>query len=231
MLRVVTRGSIFDSSCACLTNTINTVGAMGAGLALEFRLRVPELYSLYKEKCARGEIEIGKYWIYDRPNRLGKVILNFPVKKGFNHPSKWEYIIQGLNYFVENYCKDNITSIAMPTLGSRLGKLDDKGVLIMMQEEFQNLPIRIEIYRTYEQDRLTKWVKRLISEMTVSEISMELGLSRSKSEEIKSRMSTVFLLSDLVVFDKMSVRLIQKLYDLGFNKSVNSKLPISSGAE
>jgi predicted Zn-dependent protease with MMP-like domain len=204
---------------------------MGAGLALEFRLRVPEMYPLYKDKCTSGEIKIGKYWIYNRPNRIGKKILNFPVKKGFNHPSKWEYIIKGLRYFVENYRKDNITSIAMPTLGSRLGKLDDEGVLIMMQEDLQNLPINIEIYRKYEQDRLTKWVKRLISEMTVSEISKKFGLSTSKSERIKAWVSEVFLLSDLVSFHKMSIPSVQMFYDLGFNKSTNLKLTRFTGAE
>jgi O-acetyl-ADP-ribose deacetylase (regulator of RNase III) len=224
MLRVVTEGSIFDSSCDYLTNTINTVGAMGAGLALEFRLRVPEMYPLYKEKCANGEIKIGKYWIYNRPNRMGKMILNFPVKKGFNHPSKWEYIIEGLRYFVENYRKDNITSIAMPTLGSRLGKLDDKGVLIIMQEDLQDLPITIEIYRKHGQDRFTRWVKRLISEMTVSEISKEFGLTKSKSEQIKVRVSEASLLSDLVSFQNMSIRLVQMLYDFGFKKSTNLEL-------
>jgi O-acetyl-ADP-ribose deacetylase (regulator of RNase III) len=228
---MVAEGSIFDSSCEYLTNTINTVGAMGAGLALEFRLRVPEMYALYKEKCASGEIKIGNYWIYDRPNRIGKMILNFPVKKEFRHPSKWEYIIEGLRYFVENYRKDNITSIAMPTLGSRLGKLDDEGVLIMMQEDLRDLPITIEIYRRYGQDRFTRWVKRLISEMTVSEISKEFDLSKSKSEQIKVRVSEAFLLSDLVSFQKMSIRLVQMLYDFGFKKSTNSELASFTGAE
>jgi predicted Zn-dependent protease with MMP-like domain len=204
---------------------------MGAGLALEFRLRVPEMYVLYKEKCASREIKIGEYWIYDRPNRIGKKILNFPVKKGFNHPSRWEYIIDGLRYFVENYRKDNITSIAMPTLGSRLGKLDDQGVLIMMQEDLQNLPITIEIYRKCEQDRFTKWVKRLISEMTLSEISKEFGLSTSKSEQIKVRVTQAFLLSDLVVFHKMSIRLVQALYDFGFKKLANLDLTSFTGAQ
>lgn len=224
MLQVVTKGSIFDSSCDYLTNTVNTVGAMGAGLALEFRLRVPEMYEIYKQKCARGEIRIGEYWIYNRPNRTGKKILNFPVKKGFNHPSKWEYVIEGLRYFVKNYRNDKIMSIAIPTLGARLGKLDDEAVLIMMQEELQNLPINIEIYRTYEQDKLTKSVKRLISEMTVSEISTELHLPLSKSELIKTRLSKVFLLTDLIVLHKMSVNLVQLVYDFGFNKSGNLEL-------
>ncbi len=224
MLRVITGGSIFDSKCECLTNTINTVGAMGAGIALEFRLRVPDMYSLYKEKCATGEVRIGKYWLYDRPNRIGKRILNFPVKKGFNHPSKWEYIIDGLRYFVNNYQSNHILSIAIPTLGSRLGKLDDDGVLIMMQEDLKDLPINIEIYRKYGQDNLTKIVKRRINEMSVSEISKIFNLSRSKSEKVKFRVFDAFLISDLVVFDKMSVSLVQKLYDFGFKVINNPKL-------
>lgn len=226
-MRVITGCSIFDSTCECLTNTINTVGAMGAGLALEFRLRVPEMYSLYKEKCASGEIKTGEYWLYDRPNRMGKRILNFPVKKGFNHPSKWEYIVEGLRYFAENYCRDNIQSIAMPTLGSRLGKLDDEGVLIMMQEDLKDLPIDIEIYRKYGQDSFTRFVKRRISEMTVSEISKKFKLSLSKSKEIKNRVSEAFLLSDLVVYQGMSIKLVQRFYDFGF-KELNASKQIAN---
>lgn len=223
-MRVVVGASIFDSQCDYLTNTINTAGAMGAGLALEFRLRVPEMYEVYKQKCKRQEIKIGQYWIYNKPNRLGKKILNFPVKKGFNHPSKWEYIIEGLTYFVKNYCSDNISSIAMPTLGARLGKLDAEGVLIVMEEELQDLPITIEVYNRYGQDRLTKWVKKAISEMSTCEISKEFDLPLARSELLKSRVSEAFLLSDLVVFHKMSVNLVQKLYDFGYEKAAPMKI-------
>lgn len=224
MLRVVTAGSIFDSACEYLTNTINTVGAMGAGLALEFRLRIPEMYFLYKDKCANGEIKIGEYWIYNRPNRMGKKILNFPVKKGFNHPSRWEYIIEGLRYFEDRYIADNITSIAMPTLGSRLGKLDDEAVLIMMCEDLEDLPITIEIYRNYAEDKITKWVKEQIAKMTPAEISRELGVSMRDSQRIKDRLPHLFLLSELVSFHKMSVGLVQALYDFGYSESRNLRM-------
>jgi DNA-binding transcriptional ArsR family regulator len=197
---------------------------MGAGLALEFRLRIPDMYVQYKERCAKGEIRIGQYWIYDQPNRTGKRILNFPVKKGFNHPSKWEYVIDGLSYLVRNYKKDNITSIAMPTLGSRLGKLDDQGVVILMEEELQRLPINIEIYRTYEQDTLTKLVKRLIEQMTISEISKAFELSQEKSEKLKGCVAEAFLLSHLLTFHKLNIRLVQMLYDFGFNQLANRRL-------
>ncbi|MGA2877006.1 MAG: macro domain-containing protein [Nitrososphaerales archaeon] len=223
-MRVILRGSLFDSKCEYLTNTINTVGAMGAGLALEFRLRVPEMYRLYKEKCDKGEITIGEYWVYDRPNRMGKKILNFPVKQGFNHPSKWQYIIKGLDYFIQNYRKDGITSIAFPTLGYILGKLEDSAVLEMMEVELKDLPISIEIYRNYSEDSLTRWVKEQVWKMDVQEISKELEVSRSDAERLKARVPHIFLLSDLVVFHKMSVRLVQPLYDFGFNRMTDARL-------
>lgn len=217
-MRVFEGKSIFDSSAEYLTNTINTVGAMGAGLALEFRLRIPEMYDIYKEKCDRGEIRIGEYWIYDRPNRMGKKVLNFPVKRGFNHPSQWPYIIDGLHYFEEHYRRDGINSIAFPTLGSRLGKLDDEAVLIMMEEELGSLQITIEIYRKYGQDLLTRWVKQQMSQMSIRQISSELHVTQSESERMKIRLAKAYLISDLVVFDRMSVQLVQKLYDFAYER-------------
>jgi hypothetical protein len=197
---------------------------MGAGLALEFRLRIPDMYSQYKAKCEKHEITVGKYWIYKRSNRLGKKILNFPVKRGFNHPSKWEYIFDGLRYFVQNYKKDNIMSIAMPTLGSRLGKLDKEAVIIVMREELQDLPIRIELYQVLEPDNFTKRLKRLIYEMSVHEISRELGLPIPKSEQLKTYIGQVLFISELITLHHASVKTTQRIYDFGYSKCVNSRL-------
>jgi len=152
-MRVVST-NIFDSKCEYLVNTINTVGAMGAGLALEYRLRVPRMYNEYVRKCKLKEIKIGKYWMYSDMDRLCKKILNFPTKKHFIHKSKHEYIYQGLLYFRENYKKDNITSIAFPILGARQGKLNRDNVLLIMRDFLYDLPIEIEICENKVPDRL-----------------------------------------------------------------------------
>jgi len=217
MFRVI-EGSIFDSTCDYITNTINTQGAMGAGLALEFRLRVPEMYSLYKELCLKGDIRIGEYWIYEKSNRIQKKILNFPVKTEFAQPSEYEYIIKGLDFFLENYEKDGIFSIAMPTLGSRLGRLDDEAVLEVMREDLSGLPIQIEIYQKYAQDRLTTMVKRAIGNMSPQELGTEFGLGLPEAELIKRKVHSCFLLSDLVAFQRISSNIVQKIYDFGFRK-------------
>ncbi len=224
MFRVVD-GSIFDSNCDFLTNTINTQGAMGAGLALEFRLRVPEMYSLYKELCARGEIKIGEYWIYGKPNRTRKKILNFPVKREFAQPSRFEYVIEGLDFFLNNYEKDNITSIAMPTLGARLGKLDDDAVLELMREDLSDLPIQIEVFRHYGQDRLTRSLKHQIDKMSERELMSEFDLGLVEAELIKRKVRSCFLLSDLIAFEKINPNTVKKIYDFGFTMMYESALP------
>jgi O-acetyl-ADP-ribose deacetylase (regulator of RNase III) len=223
MFRII-EGSIFDSTCDFLTNTVNTQGAMGAGLALEFRLRIPEMYTSYRELCGRGEIKIGSYWIYARPNRTQKKVVNFPVKKEFAKPSRFEYIIQGLDYFLENFEKDEITSIAMPTLGSRLGKLDDGAVLELMEEDLSELPIRIEVYRRYGQDRLTKLMKKQIEIMSSQELRSELPLGLMDAEHLKTKVQRCFLLSDLIAFEKINLEIIQKIYDLAFQKLLEKEL-------
>ena len=53
-------GSVFNSNAQAMVNTVNCVGVMGAGIALEFSLRYPEMFKDYKSKCDNGEIKIGR---------------------------------------------------------------------------------------------------------------------------------------------------------------------------
>ena len=139
-------GNIFDSKSDCLVNTVNCVGAMGKGIALEMSLRFPEMEKEYKEKCARHEIEIGKLWLYKEPES-GQKILNFPTKFNFRYPSKMSYIEDGLRYFSEHYHEYDIESIAFPLLGAANGKLEKGQVLDVMHRYLDPIDdLEIEIY-------------------------------------------------------------------------------------
>ena len=116
------KGNLFDSSSQTIVNTVNCVGVMGKGIALEYKLRYPEMYEEYKNFCDRGQIEIGKLHLWEA--QTGKKILNFPTKIHYSQPSKLIYIEKGLKKFVQNYSDKGITSIAFPQLGSSLGGLD-----------------------------------------------------------------------------------------------------------
>ncbi|KAL1029109.1 macro domain-containing protein [Haemophilus influenzae] len=77
------KGNIFSTQCDVIVNAVNCVGVMGAGIALEFKIRFPEMFKKYKEFCDNGSLDIGKLWIYSISNKKFGFnrILSFPTKK------------------------------------------------------------------------------------------------------------------------------------------------------
>ena len=143
MVKVLYDGNIFNSKCQTLVNTINCVGVMGKGLALEMKRRYPNMFSLYKEHCNNKLLTIGKLWLYKSDD---KWILNFPTKLHWRNPSKIEYLEKGLKKFVETYKDKKITSCAFPMLGCNNGGLDKNQVLPLMTRYLEKCSILIEIY-------------------------------------------------------------------------------------
>ena len=137
-------GNLFESPAQTLVNTVNTVGVMGKGIALTFKQIYPEMFSEYQELCESGQFKIGRLFLYRTPNKL---ILNFPTKKDWRHPSKPEYIEAGLKRFTEIYQAAGIRSIAFPPLGCGNGELDfESTVRPIMEDYLAELPIPVFIY-------------------------------------------------------------------------------------
>lgn len=140
-------GNIFESSAITIVNTINCVGVMGKGIALEFKKRYPEMYKEYVSLCNNGEIKPGKpYYYYDLN---GASIINFPTKDHWRSSSKLSYIVSGLDWFRKNYESLGIESIAFPPLGCGNGGLSWDLVGPIMYYYLNDLPIDIEIYAPY----------------------------------------------------------------------------------
>ena len=132
--------SVFNSGCNAMINTINCRGVMGAGLALEFKMRYPELFSQYESDCRKGLVRIGEVRKY---NIDGIIVLNFPTKDDWKYPSRLSYIEKGLNYFRDHYKEWNVSSVAMPPLGCNNGQLDIGTVKQLIYEKLDNVDIEI----------------------------------------------------------------------------------------
>jgi len=113
--------TVFNSKCEGLVNTVNCIGVMGAGLALEFALRYPGIEEKYEDDCKKRKVRIGTILTYKTDDVL---IINFPTKFHWKNPSKIEWIASGLDYLKEHYKEWNIKSIAIPPLGCNNGGLD-----------------------------------------------------------------------------------------------------------
>jgi len=138
-----TNTTVFNVDVQTMVNTVNCVGVMGAGLALEFQLRFPEMERDYAERCKKGMVKIGRPYLYKDYQSVW--ILNFPTKLHWKHPSKLEWIEEGLKYFINNYKRGGITSIAFPRLGCSNGGLPWDDVLPLMERYLKNLDIDIFI--------------------------------------------------------------------------------------
>ncbi|MDQ3019634.1 MAG: macro domain-containing protein [Bacteroidota bacterium] len=180
-------GNIFTSNCQTIVNTVNCVGVMGAGIALEIRYRYPDMFNKYAELCKRNEIEIGKLWIYNIPNTDRK-ILNFPTKKHWKYPSKIEYLEKGLQKFVSTFKEKGITSISFPLLGAQNGGIDPDISISIMEKYLSKCDIEIEIYEYDEsaKDDLIDKFYDLFNHYDLEEIKNFLKVNSDTLLEIKN---------------------------------------------
>jgi O-acetyl-ADP-ribose deacetylase (regulator of RNase III) len=147
MVKVVV-GNLFDSKAQTLVNTVNCVGVMGKGVALEFRKRFPDMYEDYVRRCAAGEVRLGRPYLYRPP--VPPYILNFPTKNHWRSPSRLDDIVQGLEYLKEHYREWGITSLAVPPLGSGHGQLEWRVVGPTLYQKLKELEIPVELYAPFE---------------------------------------------------------------------------------
>jgi len=181
--------SIFEAfespSIQTIVNTINCIGVMGKGLALEFRIRYPEMFEDYKKRCERGEVKVGQPYLYKTSE---KWILNFPTKYHWKYPSRTEYIEKGLEYFVDHYKEWGINSIAFPRLGSSEGKLNwEKDVKPLMEKYLSNLDdIKIYIYLDQAPSIEEKKLLDLLNTTSEENIRRKFDLSERQIKFLKN---------------------------------------------
>lgn len=140
------RGDLLKSPAQVLVNTVNTVGVMGAGIALQFKEQYPEMFQKYQLLCKKKLLDIGKLYLWKPTNTSSKEILLFPTKKHWLNLSELNWIEAGLQKFVENYERLNIKSIAFPKLGCGNGGLSWHDVKPSMEKYLGPLPIEIYVY-------------------------------------------------------------------------------------
>ena len=158
------------SSAEALVNTVNTVGVMGKGIALQFKEEFPKNFAIYAKACRSGELLPGKLLITKELNRAGeeKTIVNFPTKLHWRNPSKYEYINEGLAELVKAISEYNIRSIAIPPLGCGNGGLDWNIVKGMIEEALKDIDIDICIYEPNTQIKQTLQTKSTNKEIKLT---------------------------------------------------------------
>jgi len=151
MIKAV-RGNILESRVEALVNTVNCIGRMGKGLALQFKRAFPENFRAYEQACKTGGVRPGKMFVFET-GFVGapKYIINFPTKRHWRDRSRLEDIAIGLQALVDEVTKRDIKSIAIPPLGCGLGGLDWNAVRPMVEKAFSSLSdVLVLLFEPYE---------------------------------------------------------------------------------
>lgn len=137
----LTRGNLLEAPVEALVNTVNCVGYMGKGIALQFKQAFPANFKHYETACHAGDVVPGKMMIHDNGGLVNpRYIINFPTKRHWKGKSRIEDIESGLKALVADVERLGIRSIAVPPLGCGLGGLEWRVVRPMIEQAFAALP-------------------------------------------------------------------------------------------
>lgn len=134
-------GNILAEDAEALVNTVNCVGFMGRGIALQFKKAWPENFKAYEAACRRAEVQPGRMFVFETGQLVSpRYIINFPTKRHWRGKSKIEDIDAGLEALVAEVRARGIRSIAVPPLGAGLGGLDWADVRCRIERALAALP-------------------------------------------------------------------------------------------
>ncbi len=147
------QGNLLEEKAEALVNTVNCVGVMGKGIALQFKQAYPENFRHYEKACKASEVQPGRMFTVATGSLLNpRYIINFPTKRHWRNNSKIEDIKNGLVALVQQVERLDITSIAMPALGCGNGGLNWADVKPLIESAFAQLPdVQVIIFEPLSQ--------------------------------------------------------------------------------
>ncbi|CAM3069038.1 macro domain-containing protein [Paenibacillus sediminis] len=171
MLEFVT-GDFFDYKADIRVNTVNCVGVMGAGVALAFKNKYPQMFNDYALACKNKKVAPGKPHVWIESDLLTtSTIINFPTKVHWKNPSEYEYIEKGLIWFRDFLVEHKGATVTLPALGCGHGGLNWDIVKDMISKFLGDLDAKIFVFNptsSVENHKNKNWVNELIKHHVVT---------------------------------------------------------------
>lgn len=173
-------GTVFNTGADAIVNTVNCVGIMGTGVALEFKLRFPDMFKLYENKCKTHSIATGKIDYYKTSD--GLYLINFPTKQHFKYPSKLEWIEKGLSDFLNTYESKGFKSVAFPKLGTGNGGLNWSDVMSIMVKylSLAKIDVFICLDNKSEAEGVEKQMLDIFNSMSINQLGQYIKLNEKQ---------------------------------------------------
>lgn len=174
----ITSGDMFKADAEALVNTVNCVGIMGRGVALQFKKLFPRNFREYQLACDAGEVQPGRMFVHDTGQFTNpRYIINFPTKRHWKGKSKIEDIDAGLSALAKEIEARGIRSIAIPPLGSGLGGLDWSDVRPRIEAALRDVPnVKVIVFEPKGAPEVVK--SREVPDMTAGRAALVVLMNR-----------------------------------------------------
>ena len=195
-------GNLFQSEAQTLINTVNCVGVMGRGIALQFKRKFPENFREYAAACKSENVQPGRMFVH-RTGQLTnpRYVINFPTKRHWRGKSRLADIRSGLETLVAEVQALGVNSIAIPPLGSGLGGLDWQTVRPLIEAAFaDSTDVRVVVYEPLPADQpLSTAHEQRAPRMTPGRASL-VGLIQTYLEALLDPFVTLLEIHKLMYF-------------------------------
>ncbi|MGB3683118.1 MAG: macro domain-containing protein [Rubrobacteraceae bacterium] len=153
------KDNLLGADAEALVNTVNTVGVMGKGIALQFKKKFPGNFKAYERACKNEEVRVGKMFTISLDSLTNpQYIVNFPTKQHWKEKSRIEYVRDGLEDLLHEIERLDIHSIALPPLGCGNGGLDwESEVRPLIEATFARVPeVRVQAFVPHTENELVQ---------------------------------------------------------------------------
>jgi O-acetyl-ADP-ribose deacetylase (regulator of RNase III) len=217
------KGNLFASKAQTLVNTVNCVGVMGKGVALEFRRRFPEMFEEYRKVCASRLLRPGQILPYTKQRPW---ILNFAVKDDWRYPSKIEWVESCLQRFVKHYHRLRITSVSMPWIGAMNGRLPWEDVHALIHRylgQLSDVDIELVEFDPTASDPFYEALQSAIDVLSAHEFASATHLNETVAANVISavRHGQARNLTEVINLDGLGEKSIDRLYSFLRNFSAS----------
>jgi O-acetyl-ADP-ribose deacetylase (regulator of RNase III) len=175
------QGDLLAADAEALVNTVNCVGIMGRGVALQFKEAFPENFKAYEQACKEQQVQPGRMFVFETGQLTNpKWIINFPTKRHWRGNSRMEDIESGLVALREVIETHHIRSIALPPLGSGLGGLPWPAVRTRIVNELADIPdLKLMLFEPHaNSDRMKRHIKQQAPTLTPKRAALVVLMDR-----------------------------------------------------
>jgi O-acetyl-ADP-ribose deacetylase (regulator of RNase III) len=147
MPAVFTKGDIFAApEIRAYAHGCNCAGAMGAGIAIEFKRRWPRMFEEYAARCADRRFGIGDVFVWSEGEHT---IFNLATQEHWRKKAQIPALAKSLTKMLELASHAGIERVGVPRIGAGLGGLDWARVKKVMLETAAETKVTMLVFEQF----------------------------------------------------------------------------------